>query len=153
MCLYGRTRCRFFGIRFPRVKRITRRCTIASCDHRGNSRNLSWHSNTGRAQLRIEPKAVLDWIPRILGQGADGFFKFAIRKNPSAVCWSWALEWNHKHRIIGFLGDQDSAEAIFSTFPQPEMHWLPGSPNERWRFREEVPLSEETDKLFSLGDS
>lgn len=96
---------------------------------------------------------VLNWRTRLLAAGADGFFKVAIRRHPSAFCWSWALEWNHKHRIIGFFGEQTPADDVFGTIPQPEMYLLAHNCNERFRFREEIPLSDAEDRMFLSGES
>jgi hypothetical protein len=98
-------------------------------------------------------KAVLNWHVRLLASGADGFFKVAIRRHPSAFCWSWSLEWNHKHRIIGFFGEQAPVEETFSRLPEPEMHPLAHSGNERFRFREEISLAEAEDQMFLNADS
>jgi|SRR5579859_8129525 len=105
-----------------------------------------WGNPTHRAFM----KTVLDWTPRLVAVGANGFFRVAIRRHPSAICWSWALEWNHKHRIIGFFGEQAQAEAVFANFPQPQTHIIAQSANECLRVREEIALSQEEDQLFSL---
>jgi len=36
-------------------------------------------------------EAVINWEPRWIGNGANGFFKSAIRRHPSEACWSWAI--------------------------------------------------------------
>ena len=45
--------------------------------------------------------AVATWEPRILAIGADGYFKVVIRRHPSAICWSWGLEWRSEERRVG----------------------------------------------------
>ena len=95
--------------------------------------------------------AVLNWEPRVLAIGADGFFKVAIRKHPTEVCWSWALEWNHKYRIVGFFGEQEPAQTIANTFPSIKAVMLIQSPSDYMHYRFEVPLEDEEDKLFEFN--
>ncbi len=90
---------------------------------------------------------VLDWHPQFVATGADGFFRIAIRRNPSAVCWSWALEWNHNLRVVGFFGEREPLETLLQDVP---MTTVVDNPNERIAFREEKVLDEKDDKLFSL---
>jgi hypothetical protein len=93
--------------------------------------------------------AVRDWEQRLIAITADGFFKVAIRKHPSEVCWSWALEWNRNCRVIGFFGDQSTAEPLIRTFSAPEMFVFGQSPGGQLRFREELRLNDEQDILFA----
>ena len=69
---------------------------------------LDWGNPVHKAFM----DAVVNWEPRVLAIGADGFFKAIIRRHPAAVCWSWALEWNHKYRIVGFFGEIEPARAL-----------------------------------------
>jgi hypothetical protein len=92
--------------------------------------------------------AVSTWEPRVLAVNADGFFKVIIRKHPDADCWSWAIEWNHALRIIGFAGDVDAAKEIAGTFPQLEVHSIHEAPNQFFCHRTEVAIKEEDDILF-----
>lgn len=43
-------------------------------------------SDWGNLVHRAFMDAVVDWEPRVLGIGASGFFKIAIRRHPSAEC-------------------------------------------------------------------
>jgi hypothetical protein len=95
---------------------------------------------------------VLTWEPRFLGSSADGYFKIVIRRHPGADCWSWALEWNHQYRIIGFLGDRAAAEAVHSTFPPLPLKTLPQGSGQYLRSRMEVPLEETADKMFTYDE-
>ena len=85
---------------------------------------------------------------RVLATGASGYFKIAIRRHPSQVCWSWAIEWNENVRAVGFFGDHVVAEGLVATFP--ELPWKTiQRGNEITRFREETRLNDEDDRLFS----
>lgn len=92
--------------------------------------------------------AVATWEPRILGIGADTFFKVVIRRHPSKELWSWALEWNQNYRVIGFFGDRDAAQSLVDTFPQVALHEIQVASHELLRSRTEMPLDEERDRLF-----
>lgn len=86
--------------------------------------------------------------PWLLGEAADGFYEVAIRKHPTADCWSWALEWNHNLRIVGFFGDMEAARQIVSTFSPIETQALPCEGGHSLQVRMEVPLPEHEDVLF-----
>jgi len=105
-------------------------------------------SDWGNLVHRAFMEAVLNWEPRILAIGAGGFFKVAIRRHPSAVCWSWALEWNQNYRIVGFCGEQEPAEQLTSTFPKLEIITVAQRGPDWVGYRKEIPLAEEDDKLF-----
>jgi hypothetical protein len=92
--------------------------------------------------------AVASWEPRVLAIGADGFFKVAIRRHPSAECWSWAVEWNHQLRAVGFFGDRQVAEEIAGRFPQLKVEPLVQRPGRYLGYRNESPLQDGDDKLF-----
>lgn len=96
---------------------------------------------------------VVEWEPRLLlSVGADGFFKIAIRRHQEAICWSWALEWNHNYRAIGFFGDADKAREIASTIPPLELTTIHQNENDRLGYRVEVPLDRERDLMFQCPD-
>ena len=67
------------------------------------------------------------------------------REAEEAPLWSFAIEWNKAHRIVGFLGDLDRAQAHVDALP--ELPW------KRWdatsRYRVEIPIEPENDMLFS----
>ena len=103
----------------------------------------------GNPLIRAFADAVVSWEPRVFGSTADGFYKVAIRKHPQAECWSWAIEWNHASRLVGFIGDFQEAQNISVRFPKLEMHTISEASTATIRYREEVPLREtEDDKLF-----
>jgi len=91
---------------------------------------------------------VVDWEPRVLAIGADGFFKAAIRRNPEAICWSWAVEWNHNYRVIGFFGEESPVRELLIKCPAVEATTLYQRPNESVHFRFEAGLKEGEDCLF-----
>ena len=107
----------------------------------------------GNSVLLAFADTVLDWEPRVRGITTDGFYKIMIRKSPQFSCWSWALEWNHSLRVIGFFGDLQTAHNILSDFPKLKGYAIPQGPDVTIRYREETPLPEdEDDKLFCLDD-
>jgi len=90
---------------------------------------------------------VFGWELRVIGITATEYFKVAIRKNPSAECWSWAYELNANTRVVGFFGNETVARDVFNRFPK--FHWVTiRRGNEITRYREEVRLSAEDDKMF-----
>jgi hypothetical protein len=92
--------------------------------------------------------SVANWEPRFVAIGADGFFKAIIRRHPSTVCWSWAIEWNQQYRIVGFFGEREPAESIVNTFPYLEAVTLAQGPDQYLRARKEKKLDNEDDILF-----
>jgi hypothetical protein len=107
-------------------------------------------SDWGNPVHRAFMDAVVNWEVRVLAIGADGFFKVAIRRHPAEVCWSWALEWNCKYRIVGFFGEHEQAQAVANTFPPLEWITLIKGHNYNDHYRFEVALEEEKDNLFEL---
>jgi len=105
-------------------------------------------SDWGNCVHRTFMQTVANWEPRILAISADGYFKVAIRKHPEAPCWSWALEWNQKYRIVGFFGAQDPAAKLAKTFPKLKAVKIAQSGNDWVAYRIEIPLKDEDDKLF-----
>ena len=97
-------------------------------------------------------KAVLNWEPRWIGNGADGYFKSAIRRHPSAACWSWAIEWNKNYRIVGFFGDLDAAKKIVDTFPNLSAQTVSHGTDHHFAYRTEKTLNEDDDIMFSWDD-
>ena len=94
--------------------------------------------------------AVSTWEPRVLAIGADSYFKVVIRRHPSLVCWSWGLEWNHKIRIVGFMGERIAIEEAAKDLPSLDMCTIPQGPNQFTRYRIEQSIADEEDRLFSI---
>jgi hypothetical protein len=95
-------------------------------------------------------EAVVDWEPRLFAQTAQGFYRVCIRRNPSAECWSWAMEWNRSMRLVGFLGDHDIAKSIVDKLGPLKMHHQDLGNGEYMRFRDDVALDPEKDRLFEV---
>jgi len=96
---------------------------------------------------------VLNWEPRVLGHTAEGFYSVCIRRHPDAECWSWAIEWNGSARLVGFLGDGAVAKAITETLGPLRMDQIDLGNGDFVRFRTEVSLAPEDDRLFEPWDS
>jgi hypothetical protein len=93
-------------------------------------------------------KAVAAWEPRFLATGPEEFFKVVLRKHPTADCWSWALEWNQNFRVMGFCGDREAAEEIYSNFPKIDYQHFNSTDGSVWRMRQETPILPDEDELF-----
>lgn len=77
---------------------------------------------------------------------ANGFFKIRMRREAEDTnLLAFALEWNSSHRIVGFFGDISRAQDHVNALP--ELQWKRHV--EKTRFRREVPVAPEDDKLFS----
>lgn len=91
--------------------------------------------------------AVKEWEPRFIFSGSEEYFQAIIRRHPNAECWSWALEWNKSHRLLGFFGNHHVAKSIVDAFPAISM--IAGNTKDGpFRFRFEIPLAEEDDHMF-----
>lgn len=105
----------------------------------------------GNVLLRQFQCTIADWPWRVQGIGADEFFKVMIRRAPNELkLWSWALEWNASHRVTGFFGDHALIQKMFDRMPKLPCHAVKGEDGSVLTFREEVPLSDEDDMLFSF---
>jgi hypothetical protein len=94
-------------------------------------------------------QTVKTWVPSLITSSADGFFKAEIRRHPSSGLRSWALEWNHNYRIIGFFGDHHLAQQIVDTFPDNSPHPIKTAGNEQLRVRLDVAFDESQDTMFT----
>ena len=109
----------------------------------------SSRNDWGNAVLRAFSNEVIDWEPRVIASNADGFYKIVIGKHPNSMCWSWALEWNHSMRVVGFFGDSKIVPDILKDLPKLKMQEISDGPNATIRYRTETPLAEsDDDKLF-----
>lgn len=107
----------------------------------------------GNPVHRAFMSAVLDWEPRVLATTADGHFKIVIRRHPDAICWSWALEWNHNYRIIGFFGERKPTEELMQSFPSLNLTTVAQGQNGWLRFRTNATLPDDEDTLFCWNDT
>lgn len=104
-----------------------------------------WGSDINRSFMHL----VAPWQYRVVFTGARGYFKIAIRRHPSAECWSWALEWNQNLRLVGLMGDTATITQVRAVLtPNTTMEFSQES--ETFRFRPEVPLPPEDDILFQF---
>lgn len=85
---------------------------------------------------------------RMRAVGASEFFRCSIKRHPAAECWAWALEWNHQHRLAGFLGDRNAAQAVVDGIPAEERKQISLAPDRYIRFRQDVQLADSDDILF-----
>ncbi|MDP9098543.1 MAG: HNH endonuclease [Verrucomicrobiota bacterium] len=111
---------------------------------------LAVRSDWGNPLHRGFMDAVCEWPVRVLGTTGSGYFKIAIRRHPSEICWSWALEWNANFRIVGFFGQHAVAQQLVDTFPPLEWRTIQRG-REITRFREEIRLAEKDDRLFGCS--
>ena len=97
-------------------------------------------------------RAVSTWKPRLVSSTvAQGFFKVAVRRHPSATCWSWALEWNHNLRVVGFFGDSEAYTRVAADLSKLELQQVPTSDGQKLAVRTDVPLLEGDDILFEVS--
>ncbi|MFK4794782.1 HNH endonuclease [Sphingobium sp. ZW T5_29] len=102
----------------------------------------------GNAQLRFFMTETGNWDGRVHAVTADGYFRLAIKKHPSELLWSFAVEWNESYRIVGFFGDEDELGRISARVPALHLETIHGQGTDRVRYRREVPLPTEEDDLF-----
>ena len=109
----------------------------------------------GNAQMIGFQDMVRDWPGRVHAVGADTFFKIVIRRAPQEEppVWSWALEWNHSLRLVGFFGDDEAVQASIHRLPLLKKILLErGMDPEKGRYetwgRIEVTLADADDRLF-----
>lgn len=109
---------------------------------------LDWGNDVHVAFMNL----VVAWEPRVLAATADGYFKVVIRRHPTDVLWSWAVEWNRSYRIVGFFGEQEAAERAGKDLPALELTSVIEAPNKWLRYRMEKQLDEANDSLFQWDE-
>ena len=113
--------------------------------HVDQANRLDW----GNPLMRGFADLTKAWPLRLSGLCAREFFKIVLRKEPAdALLWSFALEWNANHRLIGFFGDMDLAQAHVDQLP--ELQWKQFGRTRRYRL--EIPLDPADDILFSTPE-
>ena len=90
-----------------------------------------------------------EWEMRLVTSFANGFYKVAIRKHPSAPIWSWAFEWNENIRLIGFSGDKEQIQSR-TVPPLRHDHEFRNTKNDFLRIRLEKSLESTSDVLFAM---
>ena len=96
---------------------------------------------------------VSDWQPGLLGHIAHQHYYVAIRRHPSNDVWSWALEWNHEVRAIGFCGNEALVDKLVAKMPDVPTYVMGRTPRGEIRSRFNVPLADTDDCLFSQAES
>ena len=102
----------------------------------------------GNSMLTGFAQEVADWWPRVMATNADGFYKIALKRHPQTECWSWALQWNHALRLVGFLGEEVFAKQLISKFPKPEMKIISCTNSTTLRYRTETPLPDDHEDIL-----
>ena len=92
-----------------------------------------------------------NWDYRLILNTAEGYFRAAIRRHPTFECWSWALEWNDCYRLVGYFGNQESAQTLAQELPEIKVQSVLKTSNGWLSGRVEQPLDESDDTLFGLG--
>jgi hypothetical protein len=115
--------------------------------------NWSTRSDWGNAVQTTFASVVGGWLARFVAGTAKGYFQAAIRRDPWAECWSWALEWNGNYRVIGFCGDQGAIDSHFSRLPLLETSVFDESTGGQVHLRIERPLASGDNRLFERPES
>ena len=102
----------------------------------------------GNSMLTGFAQEVVNWRPRILATNADGFYKIALKRHPQAECWSWALQWNHALRLVGFLGDEDFVNQTTRKLPKSDMKVISSTSSATLRYRTEIPLPDDYEDIL-----
>ena len=108
------------------------------------------HSDWGNPQLLaiMERVSNIPCYANILT--ANGFFRAIMRRNNGEKGeWFWALEWNKSLRLVGSIGLPVNTSKIFSDLPSLAWKYLGLQDGAKTRMREEIPIKEEQDNLFS----
>lgn len=106
-------------------------------------------SDWGNVRQLAFARATAAWEPRFLSDYfANEHFKIAIRVHPTARCWSWALEWNQSHRLVGFFGDEEEAKRVIRSLPVLDDKVIARHAGGTITARLERRLAEDEDILF-----
>jgi len=111
--------------------------------------NFYHKQDWGNQQLLEISKRVIKWDCPARLVTADGFFKAILKINRNDQDWFWALEWNKYLRVIGSISISKTGLNIFDRLPQLEWKYLNKSDNQIFRYREDIPLTNE-DYLFAV---
>ena len=106
------------------------------------------YSDWGSSKLGWFSEQVLDWLPCLRADGADGYFRIHIRRHKDLAVISWALEWNKGMRVVGFVGDTDAIRQIISSYPVKPSGIIHDQGDERIVIRKHIDLAENQDLLF-----
>lgn len=127
-----------------------------ACEQSGNGLLFAAHAEKAEPDLAppcwtVEDFVSIRWpMPAALPGPPGLFFKAVTRRHSSgAEVWSWALEWNESHRVVGFFGNPDEIDKVVGTLSQVELDTAGDVRGNHMRFRLEVSLLDENDSLFS----
>ena len=103
----------------------------------------------GNERLRWIEEISAGWEYRLHAITADTFYKIWIRRRPGdPAVWAWAMEWNHTFRIAGFVGEPPGLTALLTDLPKLKVEEIAHSRDDYIRWREEIPLADDADRLF-----
>lgn len=109
-------------------------------------------SDWGNVLFKDFMSETFKWSPRLVTITADGFFKASIREYHSSETWSWALEWNHKYRLVGFFGSPDPVKKICKNFRKLNKNIFKDQKGNLTSIRTEKNLDPNQDLLFSWSN-
>lgn len=114
--------------------------------------DVAARADWGNPRQRWFIDSVAAWEPRLIVVAAQGFFKVAIRKNPTEHLWSCGLEWNEGIRAIALFGEEPPARAIGRTIPPlfTDADVIRRTPEVITSYRSEVALSATDDRMFAF---
>ncbi|MDA3972040.1 MAG: hypothetical protein PF442_11885 [Desulfobulbaceae bacterium] len=109
------------------------------------------HGDWGNAELTELSKRAEELRCYANINTADGNFKAMLcRIIDKPGCWFWALEWNKHLRVVGGIYSHEECPMIFEGLPAESWKSFgKGSDGVTRRIKEETPLDESNDILFS----
>ncbi len=106
-------------------------------------------SDWGNSQLTEVTQRCEKWPCYANVSTANGYFKAILKQEAPDKQWFWALEWNKSVRIAGCIAPPGKLPALFQNLPELDWKVLAGEANNVRRYRQETPLSQDQDFLFS----
>lgn len=81
----------------------------------------SLKSNWGSPVFDYFGKKTLEWKPVFIAYIAEGCYRVIIKRFGDSPFWSWAVEWNHNYRCVGFIGSDSDLDSIEKEMQS--LHW------------------------------
>lgn len=107
------------------------------------------YKDWGNPQFLAVEKRVRDWPCVALVNAAHGFFKAVIKKSVDGN-WFWALEWNKYLRVAGGITNHGEIPQAYTDLPPKGWQSISiDQDGAKWRFKEEIPLPPDEDRLFT----
>ncbi|WP_170467170.1 hypothetical protein [Ruegeria arenilitoris] len=106
-------------------------------------------SDWGNSQLIEVTRRCEKWPCYANISTANGYFKALMKREAPDNEWFWALEWNKSTRVIGCLAPPGELPRLFQGLPELEWKVVTSEGSVTHRYREETPLPEDQDTLFS----